>query len=767
MKLKKRYLLLSILVYIGFIAAYAVWFNLREEKRLMNHIDERLLAAAKSLKYMLAPDFHDRALSADAIDWEEIERNRVAISEYAFETEFEYLYTLVEKDGKFYFSAPTVTPEEYAEQKSWYFYPYEDVPGAFRTALEEYRPIYVTYTDRWGTFRSVALPQTSPGGNRYLSCADYNIGYVSSIILGNYTTSLLTALFFLALTIPFVLVYRKTLIAHNTELRAINSELRTYRDHLESQVSRRTADLEQAKLKAEEANRLKSRLLFNVSHELRTPLNGIVGYCEALRDTADINLARSYGDIIHRESDILLALINDLLDMAKIEAGKMTISETPFNLRDLVRDTLRGQARLAEKKHLTFRWWVDDRIPNLLRGDSLRIRQVLLNLVSNAVKFTEAGSVDIRVEQADRRENVLQLLFSVKDTGMGIPEDKLSVIFESFSQVDPAITRRYGGTGLGVSIAHRLVELMHGRMTVESEEGKGSEFTVTIPLKECRLTEKEAEALAADPGNLTERNLTGSGHVLLVDDYPTNLSVMELFLQNAGYTTSNADNGSAAVYLCTQKAFDCIFMDIQMPGLDGYEATSRIRNGESRNKKTPVIGLSASIDESTRKKCHEAGMNDFLLKPVKKTRLLSLTSYWTGRRETHRPRDITEPVYGLPTPDTPVILNYRKALINFEHDRTLYLSALKHFTVLITGASSALRHLAEGGDREALFREAHKIKGAASLIGAEEIYAVTQELEKAGRCREDNNLDPLIENFEKAAGAFLSEAETVEKEMET
>jgi len=246
-----------------------------------------------------------------------------------------------------------------------------------------------------------------------------------------------------------------------------------------------------------------------------------VGYCEALKDTSDIELAHNYGDVIHKESDLLLALINDLLDMAKIEAGKMIIPAAPFNIRSLVKETLRGQMVMAQKKGLSFTWSVDGTIPEFLSGDSLRIRQVLLNLTSNAVKFTESGTVDVKVTGKDMKEDSLLLECSVRDTGMGIPEDKMHLIFESFSQVDPYITRRFGGTGLGLSIAAQLVELMGGTLSVNSREGKGSIFCFTIPLKECKLTKEEMEALNEDIMNFADRNLLGSGHILLVDDYPT------------------------------------------------------------------------------------------------------------------------------------------------------------------------------------------------------------------------------------------------------
>ena len=757
MKTPKLQLAATIFFYLIFVVAYGAWFNIREERQLLRNIDDMLMTAATSIKYMLEPDFHDRAVGPDSISWEEIEKNRMAVSEFTFETDFEYIYTLIEKEGAFYFTAPTVTPEEYEERKSWYFYPYDDVPDSFREALGENRPIYDTYTDQWGTFRSIALPQSSPGGNRYLACADYEISYISDIIVHNYTTSLLTALFFMIFTIPFILTYRKTLVEHTRELVSMNNELRKYRNHLQEMVEHRTADLEVAKQKAEEANRLKSRLLFNVSHELRTPLNGITGYCEAISDATDIVLAHKYSDIIQNESDILLALINDLLDLAKIESGKMTITASPFHIRNFIRDTLRGQAVIADKKNLAFSWSVADDLPVYLCGDGLRIRQVLLNLVSNAVKFTRKGSVDIVVEALQRHDDTVPVRFTVRDTGMGIPKEKQEIIFESFTQADPSITRSFGGTGLGVSIASQLVELMNGELELESKVGKGSCFSFILPLDICSPTKEEIQALSANRADGDERSLSGRGDILLVDDYPTNLEILSLFLKSAGYNPVTASNGIQAVEMSEKNDFACIFMDIQMPGIDGFETAQRIRHSGTVNARKPIIGLSASLDESTRKKCADSGMNGFLLKPVKKNRLLSLTSYWAERSRLHEEEEHEESAEENKTGSIDVI-NYTKAMENFESDRDLFLSALEMFTRQMPERTEIFTTAAEKGDLESLFREAHKMKGSAALLGLEELYNLAGDLEKAGRNHSREDVPGILQDMKAAVERYYEES---------
>lgn len=272
------YFIICLLLYAVGIIAFVIWRNNQTEKYIITDIDHRLVLAAKCLPYLLAPDFHDRAIDATSISFEEEMANRKAISSLAFETDFQWLYTLVEKDGKFYFSAPTVTDEEGRQQKRWYFHPYNDVPAEFVQAFKENRTVFTEYTDQWGAFRSIALPRTSPGGNRYLSCADFSIDFVDGLLKERFWQSILTALFFLFLGIPFILVF----VSYSAELKRINQELINHRDQLEDKVAERTADLQKAKEKAEHLASSLGKML----EEVKT-LRGLLPICSKCKNIRD------------------------------------------------------------------------------------------------------------------------------------------------------------------------------------------------------------------------------------------------------------------------------------------------------------------------------------------------------------------------------------------------------------------------------------------------------------------------------------------------
>jgi len=387
--------------------------------------------------------------------------------------------------------------------------------------------------------------------------------------------------------------------------------------------------LQKAKQRAEEANRSKSEFLANMSHEIRTPMNGIIGTLGLLDDTVLSKEQKDHLCVIHRSSDYLLQLINDILDLSKVEAGKLSFEAIPFDLKRLM-EHIRTNMSVQIKNTVDFQinWHAD--VSPYVKADPSRIRQILFNLLSNAAKFTKDGYIRISIDLLEKNKNQSKLRIVVEDTGIGISEEKLSHVFDKFSQADESTTRRYGGSGLGLAISHSLVDRMGGKIGVESSLGKGSIFWFTLSVEQS-TAESVAENKYADEIEIDISNTSFHGtHILLVEDNPVNKMVATKILTLYDCQVTHAWNGKEAVELRSKQKFDLILMDCQMPEMDGFEATRAIRELEARNKDiaTPIIALTANALKGDRKKCLQAGMDDFISKPIRKEVLASVMLKW-------------------------------------------------------------------------------------------------------------------------------------------
>ncbi len=547
----------AIFVYILGVFLIATISYIQERQRFLADIDQRLFAAASNLPAILPENFHDIARSSTAIAFEQDQQNLELMTLHANSGDLTYLYSYVMVDGEIYFTSCNYTEDDIKnDQVVTYWTDYPEGAKEYSDAMTSEKPIFVTAGDRWGLFRTILMPMKSPSGLPYVAAADMDITVIERSLMRSVLSVISMSLLLLIIAIPLILAYRKTYSEMNSELRVLNRQLQADID----QALILEAELKQATRSANKANEIKGQFLSNMSHELRTPINGISGMNELLLDTELTEEQKEYVDLCNQSAQVLLDTVNQILDVAAIEARGLKIQLQTVHTETFFNGIVTLFAAQVRDKSLDLVLTFSDNLPAEIETDPVNLRKVLINLISNAIKFTCRGGISVAITWQDG-----QLRGEVRDTGVGIPEEAQRRIFEAFQQVDNSYAREHGGTGLGLPISLQICNMMGGELTLYHSDEAGSTFKFYIDVK--ALTDSRIQ-----PFTITEnQRLFVCSESPLVKDWV----ISELSADNVDVMTSSNN------ILSSIGDQSCILLDVKLAHDDLLQL---VRRAESENK---------------------------------------------------------------------------------------------------------------------------------------------------------------------------------------